>query len=48
MSGPYAPFGQNFKLGIDARVMLNGNKVGKPRLRDEEFSNLTESNAGQP
>src|SRR4029450_2763298 len=40
MSGPFALFGQNFKMGIDAWVAENGSKVGEHTAefvyRDEE------------
>ena len=43
MSGPYALFGKNFKMGIDAWVAEHGNKVGSHTIefiyRDEESPN---------
>jgi len=40
MSGPYALFGQNFKMGIDAWIAQNGSKIGDHQVefiyRDEE------------
>src|ERR1700752_4850266 len=39
MSGPYALFGLNFKMGIDAWVAQNGTKIGNHQVefiyRDE-------------
>jgi branched-chain amino acid transport system substrate-binding protein len=49
MSGPYALFGQNFKMGIDAWVAEHGNKVGEHQIefvyRDEESPNPAKSKA---
>jgi branched-chain amino acid transport system substrate-binding protein len=49
MSGPYALFGRNFKLGIDAWVAENGSKVGGHDVefvyRDEEGPNPAKSKA---
>ncbi len=49
MSGPYALFGKNFKMGIDAWVAENGNKVGNHTVefiyRDEESPNPAKSKA---
>jgi branched-chain amino acid transport system substrate-binding protein len=49
MSGPYALFGQNFKMGIDAWVAQHGNKVGDHQVefvyRDEESPNPAKSKA---
>jgi branched-chain amino acid transport system substrate-binding protein len=49
MSGPYALFGQNFKMGIDAWVAQHGNKVGDHEVqfiyRDEESPNPAKSKA---
>ncbi|MGX9391736.1 ABC transporter substrate-binding protein [Nitrobacteraceae bacterium UC4446_H13] len=49
MSGPYALFGKNFKMGIDAWVVEHGNKVGSHTVefiyRDEESPNPAKSKA---
>jgi branched-chain amino acid transport system substrate-binding protein len=49
MSGPYALFGQNFKMGIDAWVAQHGSKVGDHEVefiyRDEESPNPAKSKA---
>jgi branched-chain amino acid transport system substrate-binding protein len=49
MSGPYALFGQNFKMGIDAWVAQHGAKVGDHEVefiyRDEESPNPAKSKA---
>jgi branched-chain amino acid transport system substrate-binding protein len=49
MSGPYALFGKNFKMGIDAWVAENGAKVGEHQVefiyRDEESPNPAKSKA---
>ncbi len=49
MSGPYALFGKNFKMGIDAWVAEHGNKVGPHEVefiyRDEEAPNPAKSKA---
>jgi branched-chain amino acid transport system substrate-binding protein len=49
MSGPYALFGQNFKMGIDAWVAENGSNVGNHQVefiyRDEESPNPAKSKA---
>jgi branched-chain amino acid transport system substrate-binding protein len=49
MSGPYALFGSNFKMGIDAWVSQHGNKVGNHEIqfiyRDEEAPNPAKSKA---
>ncbi|WP_445489858.1 ABC transporter substrate-binding protein [Rhodopseudomonas sp. RCAM05734] len=49
MSGPYALFGQNFKMGIDAWVAEHGNKVGSHEVefvyKDEESPNPAKSKA---
>ena len=49
MSGPYALFGKNFKMGIDAWVAEHGNKVGSHTIefiyRDEESPNPAKSKA---
>jgi branched-chain amino acid transport system substrate-binding protein len=49
MSGPFALFGQNFKMGIDAWVAANGDKVGGHTVefiyRDEESPNPAKSKA---
>jgi branched-chain amino acid transport system substrate-binding protein len=49
MSGPYALFGQNFKMGIDAWVAQHGDKVGDHQVefvyRDEESPNPAKSKA---
>jgi branched-chain amino acid transport system substrate-binding protein len=49
MSGPYALFGSNFKMGIDAWVSQRGNKVGNHEIqfiyRDEESPNPAKSKA---
>jgi branched-chain amino acid transport system substrate-binding protein len=49
MSGPYALFGQNFKMGIDAWVAQHGSKVGGHDVefvyRDEESPNPAKSKA---
>jgi branched-chain amino acid transport system substrate-binding protein len=49
MSGPYALFGQNFKMGIDAWVAEHGKKVGDHEIefiyRDEESPNPAKSKA---
>src|SRR5882762_152639 len=49
MSGPYALFGQNFKMGIDAWVAEHGAKVGEHEIefiyRDEESPNPAKSKA---
>jgi branched-chain amino acid transport system substrate-binding protein len=49
MSGPYALFGQNFKMGIDAWVAEHGKKVGDHEIefiyRDEEAPNPAKSKA---
>lgn len=49
MSGPYALFGKNFKMGIDAWVAEHGNKVGNHTVefiyRDEESPNPAKSKA---
>jgi branched-chain amino acid transport system substrate-binding protein len=49
MSGPYALFGQNFKMGIDAWVAQHGSKVGEHQVefvyRDEESPNPAKSKA---
>jgi branched-chain amino acid transport system substrate-binding protein len=49
MSGPYALFGKNFKMGIDAWVAEHGNKVGSHTVefiyRDEESPNPAKSKA---
>ncbi|MDB5574627.1 MAG: branched-chain amino acid transporter substrate-binding protein, partial [Tardiphaga sp.] len=49
MSGPYALFGKNFKMGIDAWVAENGTKVGGHDVefiyRDEESPNPAKSKA---
>ena len=49
MSGPYALFGKNFKMGIDAWVAENGSKVGGHDVefvyRDEESPNPAKSKA---
>src|SRR5689334_19151786 len=48
-SGPYALFGKNFKMGIDAWVAQNGNKVGNHTVefvyKDEEGPNPAKSKA---
>ena len=47
MSGPYALFGKNFKMGIDAWVAGHGSKVGDHEIefiyRDEESPNPARS-----
>ncbi len=49
MSGPYALFGQNFKMGIDAWVAQHGSKAGDHEVefvyRDEESPNPAKSKA---
>ncbi|RED31992.1 amino acid/amide ABC transporter substrate-binding protein (HAAT family) [Rhodopseudomonas thermotolerans] len=49
MSGPYALFGQNYKMGIDAWVAEHGNKVGGHTVefvyRDEVSPNPAQSKA---
>nr|WP_244641983.1 ABC transporter substrate-binding protein [Chelatococcus reniformis] len=49
MSGPYALFGKNFKMGIDAWVAQHGSKVGSHEVefiyRDEEAPNPAKSKA---
>jgi branched-chain amino acid transport system substrate-binding protein len=49
MSGPYALFGKNFKMGIDAWVAEHGNKVGAHEVefiyKDEEGPNPAKSKA---
>lgn len=49
MSGPYALFGANYKMGIDAYVAEHGNKVGNHTVefiyRDEEGPNPAKSKA---
>src|SRR3982074_1991009 len=49
MSGPYALFGQNFKMGIDAWVAEYGSKVGTHDVefiyKDEEGPNPAKSKA---
>lgn len=49
MSGPYALFGKNFKMGIDAWVAQHGNKVGSHEVefiyKDEEGPNPAKSKA---
>jgi branched-chain amino acid transport system substrate-binding protein len=49
MSGPFALFGQNFKMGIDAWVAQHGTKVGDHQVefvyRDEESPNPAKSKA---
>ncbi|KIZ40057.1 MULTISPECIES: ABC transporter substrate-binding protein [Rhodopseudomonas] len=49
MSGPYALFGKNFKMGIDAWVADHGNKVGSHEVefiyKDEEGPNPAKSKA---
>ena len=49
MSGPFALFGKNFKMGIDAWVAEHGNKVGGHTVefvyRDEESANPARSKA---
>lgn len=49
MSGPYALFGRNFKMGIDAWVAEHGNTVGSHQVefiyRDEESPNPAKSKA---
>jgi branched-chain amino acid transport system substrate-binding protein len=49
MSGPYALFGQNFKMGIEAWVAQHGSKVGDHEVefiyRDEESPNPAKSKA---
>ena len=49
MSGPYALFGQNFKMGIDAWVAQFGSKIGDHEVefiyRDEESPNPAKSKA---
>jgi len=49
MSGPYALFGQNFKMGIDAWIAQNGSKIGNHQVefiyRDEEGPNPAKSKA---
>lgn len=49
LSGPYALFGKNFKMGIDAWVAQHGNKVGDHEIefvyRDEEGPNPAKSKA---
>jgi branched-chain amino acid transport system substrate-binding protein len=49
LSGPYALFGQNFKMGIDAWVAQHGSKVGDHEVefiyRDEESPNPAKSKA---
>jgi branched-chain amino acid transport system substrate-binding protein len=49
MSGPYALFGANYKMGIDAWVAEHGNKVGNHTVefiyRDEESPNPAKSKA---
>ena len=49
MSGPYALFGANYKMGIDAWVAEHGNKVGSHEIeflyRDEEGPNPAKSKA---
>ena len=49
MSGPYALFGQNFKMGIDAWVAEHGKKVGDHEVefiyRDEDQPNPAKSKA---
>lgn len=49
MSGPYALFGKNYKMGIDAWVAQHGNKVGSHEIefiyRDEEGPNPSKSKA---
>lgn len=48
-SGPYALFGKNFRMGIDAWVAQNGNKVGGHTVefvyKDEEGPNPAKSKA---
>src|SRR4051812_49689731 len=49
MSGPYALFGKNFKMGIDAWVAEHGAKVGSHEIefiyKDEEGPNPAKSKA---
>ncbi len=49
MSGPFALFGANFKMGIEAWVAQHGNKVGNHEVqfiyRDEEAPNPAKSKA---
>jgi branched-chain amino acid transport system substrate-binding protein len=49
MSGPYALFGQNFKMGIEAWVAQNGSKIGDHQIefiyRDEEGPNPAKAKA---
>jgi branched-chain amino acid transport system substrate-binding protein len=49
MSGPYALFGANYKMGIDAWVAEHGNKVGSHEIefiyKDEEGPNPAKSKA---
>ncbi|WP_022719895.1 ABC transporter substrate-binding protein [Rhodopseudomonas sp. B29] len=49
MSGPYALFGKNFKMGIDAWVAEHGNKIGNDTVefvyRDEVSPNPAQSKA---
>ncbi|HEY8334583.1 MAG TPA: ABC transporter substrate-binding protein [Tardiphaga sp.] len=49
MSGPYALFGANYKMGIDAWVAEHGNKVGNHTVefiyKDEEGPNPAKSKA---
>lgn len=49
MSGPYALFGKNFKMGIDAWVAEHGSRVGGHQIefiyRDEESPNPAKSKA---
>ena len=49
LSGPYALFGANYKMGIDAYVAEHGNKVGNHTVefvyRDEEGPNPAKSKA---
>ena len=49
MSGPYALFGANYKMGIDAYVAEHGNKVGNHTVefiyKDEEGPNPAKSKA---
>jgi branched-chain amino acid transport system substrate-binding protein len=49
MSGPYALFGANYKMGIDAYVAEHGNKVGDHTVefiyKDEEGPNPAKSKA---
>src|SRR6187551_1785507 len=49
MSGPYALFGANYKMGIDAYIAEHGNKVGNHTVefiyKDEEGPNPAKSKA---